>query len=168
VDYDGDENLQRTIQFGGETYTAGTRVVTDAEIEYLRVGWAWQFINIHDYFKLGTLIEAKVIWFKGSLEAINLVPPVKESEKFVFGLPTIGIALDLNPHKILNIFGEVSGLYAGSYGYVYDAEIGIKLIPIRILSILGGYRIMEFRAEYHDDYATLRIHGPFVGATVRF
>jgi hypothetical protein len=46
VAYEGDTNLQRTIEFDGTTYNAGTRVLTDLDIKYLRVGWAWQFINI--------------------------------------------------------------------------------------------------------------------------
>jgi hypothetical protein len=169
VGYEGDGNIQRTIQFNGETYNVGTRVVTDLDIKYVRIGWAWQFINIDNgLIKLGTLIEGKGFWVKAALEAPDLVSPIGEKEKFVFGLPTIGVALDINPHKMLNIFAEGSGLYAGSYGYMYDAEVGIKLIPIKILNIMGGYRILEFKARNDPDYAKARVYGPFVGVTVRF
>jgi hypothetical protein len=169
VDYDGDANIQRTILFDGTTYNVGTRVVTDLDIKYVRIGWAWQFINIDNGFlKLGTLIEGKGFWGKTTLEAPDLVPALREKEKFVFALPTIGAALDINPHKMLNIFAEGSGLTAGRYGYMYDAEVGMKLIPIRILSIIGGYRLLGFKAEHHDDFAKARVHGPFVGVTVRF
>lgn len=169
VGFEGDENIQRTIQFNGETYNVGTRVVTELDIKYLRIGWVWQFINIENgLIKFGTLIEGKGFWFKAALEAPDLVSPIGGKEKFVFGLPTIGAALDINPHEMLNIFAEGSGLYAGSYGYVYDAEAGIKLIPIKLLSIMGGYRILEFKAKNDPDYAKARVHGPFVGVTVRF
>jgi hypothetical protein len=47
-------------------------------------------------------------------------------------------------------------------------EAGIKLIPIKILSIMGGYRLLEFKAEDDRDFAKARVHGPFVGVTVRF
>ena len=167
VGYEGDENIGRTILFDGTTYNVGTRVVTDLDVKYYRIGWAWQFINIDNgFFKLGTLIDAKGFWTKTTLEAPDVA--LKEKERVVFVIPTIGAALDINPHKMLNIFAEFSGLPAGKYGYVYDAEAGIKLIPIRILSIIGGYRIMEFKAEYHEDFAKAKVHGPFVGATVRF
>jgi hypothetical protein len=169
VGYDGDTNLQRTIVFNGTTYNVGTRVVTDFDIRYVRLGWAWQFINIgNGTVKLGTLLEGMGFWGKVAIEAPDLAAPIKESAEYVFGLPTLGIALDINPHKILNIFAEGSGMTAGSYGYVYDAEVGIKLIPIKILSIMGGYRIMEFRVESDDDFVKTRVHGPFVGVTVRF
>jgi hypothetical protein len=113
-------------------------------------------------------LEGKGYWGKAAIEAPDLATPIKESEKFIFGLPTLGVALDIRHHRILNIFGEASGMTAGSYGYTYDAEAGIKLIPIKILSLVGGYRIMEFKAENDPDYAKVRVHGPFVGATVRF
>jgi len=167
--FEGDENLSRTIEFDGETYTAGTRVETDVKVRYLRLGWAWQFIDIgKGAVKLGTLLEGKGFWGKVSLEAPDLSPPVKELEKFLFGLPTVGIALDINPHKMVNIFGEASGVTAGRYGYVYDAEAGVKLIPVKFLSIIGGYRIFDIKAKHNHDYAKLRFHGPFAGATLRF
>ena len=169
ADFEGDENLNRTVEFEGQTYTAGTRVETDVKVKYLRLGWAWQFIDIGEgVVKLGTLVEGKGFWVKASLEAPDLGPPVKESEKFLFGLPTIGIALDVNPHKMVNIFAEASGLAAGNYGYVYDAEVGVKLIPVKFLSIIGGYRIFDIKARHSHDYARLMVHGPFAGATLRF
>jgi hypothetical protein len=169
VGYEGDENIQKTIEFGDSTYTVGTRVETDLDINYFNLSWAWQFIYIDNGFlKLGTLLEAKVFWVKGSLEAPDLTTPVKESDSFVFGLPTLGFAFDLNPHRMLNIYAQGSGMYAGNYGYMYDAEIGVKLIPIKILSIMGGYRMMQFRAEHDENYARAKLHGPFVGVTVRF
>lgn len=167
--FEGDENLGRTIEFGGQTYTVGTRVETDVKVRYLRLGWAWQFIDIgKGVVKLGTLLEGKGFWGKVSLEAPDLSTPVKESKKFLFGLPTLGIALDINPHKMVNIFGEASGLTAGNYGYVYDAEVGVKLIPVKFLSIIAGYRIFDIKARHSDDYAKLMFHGPFAGATLRF
>jgi hypothetical protein len=169
VNYEGDENINRTVEFAGQTYNVGTRVETDFDIKYLRLGWAWQFINIRQgLVKLGTLVEGKVFWIKGSLEAPDLSPPVEESKSFFFGLPTIGVALDINPHRILNIFAEGSGMHAGSYGYIYDAEAGVKLIPIKILTLLAGYRILGFEGKVEHNFARARVYGPFVGVTVRF
>jgi hypothetical protein len=167
--YEGDTNLTKAIDFNGETYNVGTLVESKLDIRYFRLGWAWQFINMgKGKLKLGTLVEGKVFWANGSLEAPNLSPPVKESGNLVFGLPTIGLALDINPHRILNIFVEGSGMYAGSYGYMYDVEAGVKLIPIKILSILAGYRILEFKGQIEHNFVRARVYGPFVGGTVRF
>ena len=169
VAYSGDKNIDRTIEFGGETYTVGTRVITDLDVKYLRLGWAWQFINIaKGKVKFGTLLEAKGILVDISLDAPNLPTPIKESEKFVGGLPTVGAALDINPHKVVNVFAEVSGIYAGKYGYFLDGEAGVKIIPIKNVSVVAGYRILDFKAEDDPDFAKLKISGPFLGATLRF
>jgi len=169
VAYSGDKNIERTIEFGGKTYTAGTRVITDLDAKYLRLGWAWQFINIAEgMVKLGTLLEAKGLLMETSLEAPNLTPPIKESARFRGVLPTIGAALDINPHKVVNVFAEISGLYAGKYGYFLDGEAGVKIILIKNLSVVGGYRILDFKGEDDPDFGKLEILGPFVGATLRF
>lgn len=169
IDYSGDKNVERTIEFGGETYTVGTRVITDLDVNYLRLGWVWQFINVAEgKVKFGTLLEVKGFWLDTSLEAPGLIPPVKESGKFAAGLPTIGVALDINPQKMVNIFAEISGLPAGKYGYFFDGEAGMKIIPIKNLSIIGGYRIFDIKAKDEPDHARLRISGPFIGATLRF
>jgi hypothetical protein len=169
VGFEGDENVDRTIEFRGQTYTIGSRVETDVKVKYLRLGWAWQFIDIGEgTVKLGTLLEVKGVWAKASLEAPDVILPVRESKTFLFGLPTLGVALDINPHKMVNIFGEISGLPAGNYGYMYDAEAGIKLIPVKFLSVIVGYRIFDVKAKDNSDFAKLRFYGPFAGATLRF
>jgi len=169
VAYSGDKNTERTIEFGGETYPVGTRVITDLDVIYLRLGWMWQFINIAEgKMKLGTLFEAKGLLLETSLEAPNLIPPIKESARFRGVFPTLGAALDINPHKAINVFAEVSGLYAGKYGYFIDGEAGVKIVPIKNLSVLGGYRILDFKAEDEPDFGKAKISGPFVGATLRF
>ncbi len=118
--------------------------------------------------KFGTLLEAKGFLVDIALDAPNLVPRIRESEEFVGALPTIGAVLDINPHRIVNVFAEVSGIYAGKYGYFLDGEVGVKVVPIKNLSVLAGYRILGLKAEDDPDFAKLRISGPFVGATLRF
>lgn len=167
--YSGDENIARTLEFGGETFTAGTRVITDVDIEYLRLGWTWQFVDIaNGTVKFGPLLEAKGFLLDMSLEAPNLIPPVEESEKFVGALPTVGAVLDINPHKVANVFAEVSGIYAGKYGHFFDGEAGVKIIPIKYLTVVGGWRLLDFKIEDAPDFAELRLSGPFVGATLRY
>jgi hypothetical protein len=169
VAYEGDENIQHTILFDGTTFTAGTRVVSDFEVEYIRLGWAWQFVDIGDgVVKFGSLLEAKGFLVDVSLEAPGMIPPIEESETFFAALPTIGAALDINPHRFVNVYGEVSGLYAGKYGHFFDGEVGIKIIPIRYLSIVGGWRLFDFRAEDDPDFVDLELSGFFVGGTLRF
>ncbi len=46
---------------------------------------------------------------KSRLRGPNLNPPVDERENVSVGLPTLGLAMDINPHRMVNIFGELSG-----------------------------------------------------------
>lgn len=39
----------------------------------------------------------------------------------------------------IDVFAEATGLSAGKYGYCYDAEAGVKFVPIKFVSIEGGF-----------------------------
>jgi len=167
ADFKGDETVTRSIQFSGQTFNVGTRVVSKFDIKYFRFSWIWQFLNfIGDKLKLGTIIEAKAINADVSLEAPDL--SVKESEKFWGGLPTVGLALDINPVNKVDLFAEFSGLGAGNLGYFFDAEAGIKFMPTKYFAIIGGYRTISIKAEDSHNFASMNMRGPFVGATLRF
>jgi len=172
VDYEGDQTLSRTIDFNGKSYTVGARVVSDFEIQYFRLGWIWQFLNIEDKLKLGPMVDLKGIMADLSLNAPTL--SINESEEFLGGLPTIGAALDFNVVEDLDIlgnvslFGEISGIPAGDLGHFFDAEAGIKIMPCKYFSITGGYRVIDFEVEDDPDFASLTITGPFVAASLSF
>jgi len=167
VEYEGDKTVTQTIDFSGQSYTVGTRVVSDFEMQYLRLGWIWEFINLfNDTFKLGTIVDIKAIIADLKLAAPSLA--ISESEDVVGGLPTIGLACEVNPIKKLNIFAELSGLTAGDYGYFFDAEAGVKYIPFKNFSVNGGYRMFKLKVEDNADFAEIEISGPFIGASLRF
>ncbi len=168
VDYSGAKDITKTVEFSGKSYTAGTRVNSGFDITYLRLGWIWQFINLGEKVKLGPIIEGKGIMADISLEAPDLSPAISESKELIGGLPTAGLALNISPIDKLDIFAEISGLPAGSYGYFFDAEAGIKFSPLDNLDILGGFRVIDIKVEYSDDLAKAQISGPFVGATLKF
>ncbi len=165
--YDGDNILSRTIEFNGEIIPVDTRVISSLDLSYLRVGWIWQFIDVDDgKFRLGTVLEGVGVWADAVLAAPELA--VSEREDFSIGLPAVGLALDINPHKAVNIFAYVTGMHAGDYGYYVDAEAGLRVVPVRNLSIIGGYRVLRVSAEDDPDFLDVQIAGPFAGATLRF
>lgn len=166
--FEGDKTLSRTVTFEGDTFTANQRVVTDLEIHYGRIGWLWQPLAIPGILRFGGLLEAKGFFVEAELETRAVSPRVKENAVFPLVLPTIGLALDVTPHRMFNLFAEASGLPAGDLGHVVDAEVGVRFIPIRFVTISAGYRIFDIRVGDKDDFAKLRISGPFVGASVRF
>ncbi len=169
VAYHGDTMVNRTIEFGGTTYTVGTRVLTDLDKQYMRVGWVWQFVGSADgVFRFGTILELKRLRIDAALQAPELTPPVRESDGFAGVLPALGIAIDVNPHRTVNLFIEGSGIDAGNRGSMVDAEAGVRVFPVANLGLLAAYRVLDLRLDDQPDYAKLRIAGPFVGVAVRW
>lgn len=168
LNFEGDKPLSRTVTFEGSTFTANSRVVTEMEIHYGRVGWLWQPLTIPGVLKFGGLLEAKGFFVDASLRSRGVTPEVKQSVLFPLVLPTLGLALDLTPHRMLHVFAEASGLPAGDLGHIVDAEAGLRFVPIHFFSLSAGYRIFDVRVGKSDDFAKLRLTGPFVGASLRF
>lgn len=166
VNYSGENTVTRTVEFAGKSYTAGTLVNSSLDIQYARFGWIWQFVNLFGKLKAGPMIELKAISADISLEAPTL--SFTESESFIGGLPTPGIAIDVNPLEAINLFAEISGLPAGDLGYFFDAEAGVKLTAISNFSLTAGYRIIDIKAESDPDFVKIKMTGPFVCGVLRF
>ena len=166
VNYSGNQNISQTITFKGQPYTLGTNVTSDFDLVYLRFGRIWNLFDWGEKTKIGAVIETKGILANVQLDAPAL--PLSESEEIIGGLPTLGVAIEINPIKKINLFAEISGLGAGGYGYFFDAEAGIKLIPFKNFSVIGGFRIIDLKLEYDDNLVEVKATGPFLGATLRF
>jgi hypothetical protein len=167
VQYSADEVVSRTIDFKGQSYTAGTRVESEFDIKYVRLGWLWYFLNLADQkLRLGSVLEAKGIMADVSLKAVTL--SLSDSRQLIGGLPTAGLALEVNPIEKLSVFGEVSGIAAGEFGYFFDAEAGLRFTPFKNLSINAGYRMIDLKAENDPDFAKVQLKGPFASVTLKF
>lgn len=167
MSYDGDTTLTRTIQYGGETYTLGTRVVSDLSFDYGRLGWVWEMIG-GDHVRIGTVLEAKAVRAEARLLAPDLASPVATHDKVSGVFPTVGIAFDVSPSRSVGVFGEVSGISAGKRGHFTDGEIGVRIAPWRGVAVLAGYRTLDFKVRDDPNYATFTDGGPFAGLALRF
>lgn len=169
LDYSGtNPSLSRTITFNGQQFNASTSVSSQLKINYVSVGWAWQFLHIANIVKFGPLLQAKGFFIDASMDDPDLA--INESKNVAFGLPTVGAALDVNPPVIpVSVFAEFSGMTLGKYGHLYDTEAGLKVSPpIPFLYLEGGYRIFELVGHYNANSVDVRIKGPFVGARLAF
>lgn len=169
ISYNVNTSIRRTIEFGGQTYSTDSRVTGDFNAHYLRLGWANQFVNVaRGRFRFGSLVEVKGVWGDFSLAAPDQDPPIRVSRKFGAVLPTIGFAMDFSPLLFLSFYAEASGLPAFIYGYMWEAEAGVKYIPFPNFTVSGGYRIFDLEARDDPDYARVKMSGPFVGLSLRF
>jgi len=169
VGYTGDASVDRTIEFAGETYTIGTRVLTDLDKRYARLGWIWQFARTRNgVLRFATVLEAKGLSVDARLQAPELADPVDESDSFDGVLPTVGVALDVVPHPAVDIFLDASGLDVGDRGSMVDAEAGVRFFPHPSLGLSASYRVLDLRLDDDPDFAKLRLEGPFLGLSLRF
>ena len=169
IAYAGDGTLARTIDFSGQTFALSTRVVSDLELEYGRVGLAWQFVHLADgKFRLGPLVEAKLFRGTASIAAPDLPIQVSETEEFEAAFPSAGLLLEIEPNSKLCIFAEGSALVGTDRAEVLDAEAGIRYLPTSNVSVFGGYRILSIDAEENNDLLNLEIEGVFAGVSLRF
>ncbi len=169
MDYAADHEMQRTVVFQGQTYTVGTRVLSSLRFDYWRLGWTWQFVGgPYSKVRFGTLLEAKYAKVDTSLGAPNLTPPVLETKKLSGALPSLGVVLDINPARSVNVSAEVSGVSLGDRGHAFDGEAVLKLILPSGIVLDAGYRYLDIEVKDDPDFAKLKNAGPFVGAGVRF
>lgn len=164
--FDGETTLGQSIQFSGTTFGANTRVDTELDLYYGRVGWTWQFPVVPGVFKIGPLVEVKGLVIDARVRSPGT--GLRESGLLPMAFPTVGAMLSLTPIGALDIFAEVSGMTFGDFGHIVDAEAGVRFIPVRFFTLSAGYRVFDVRIEHDDDFAKLKLTGPFIGASFRF
>ena len=164
--FDGATTLGQSIQFSGRTFGANTRVETDFDLYYGRIGWTWQFPVVPGVFRLGPLVDVKGLVIDTTIRSRGT--GLQESALLPMAFPTVGAMLSVMPIAALDIFAEVSGMTFGSLGRVVDAEAGVRFVPARFFTLSAGYRLFDVRVEHDDDFARLELTGPFVSASFRF
>ena len=167
-EFDGNRTLDQSIEFAGTTFAAGSRVESDIAVHYGRIGWAWQFLAVPGIFKIGPLLEVKGLVVDTSLRGRAAGDAVRESALVPMVFPTVGLMANVTPLDWLEIFAEVSGIPFGDLGHIVDADAGVRVTPLPLLSIFAGYRLLDARIDIDDDVAELTLSGPFLGASVRF
>lgn len=165
----GDKIISRTISFLGRDFEISSRVESELELEYARVGFAWQFFSSGDgKYRIGPLVEAKGFRGKATLSAPDLPVPARESEEFETAFASVGLILDLEPSERFHIFAEGSVLVDDSQGELTETEIGVRFFPAKYVSIVAGLRQLEIDAEDEDDLLKMDLDGVFGGISIHF
>ncbi len=165
--WEGDQQVEREIQFGNRTYAFGARVISDLRLDHVRVSWTWQFLEAAGgRFRIGPLVEGHGLWFDASLTAPQF--SIRASDARTAGFPAAGVAMDAAPHRWLGLFAESAGLSLGRYGYMYNGEAGARISSVRYIGFVAGYRLFRVDPKFDPDYARVKVSGPFVGASFGF
>ena len=169
IAYTGDNVASRTIEFAGETFTVSSRVVSNIDLDYVRAGFAWQFLSSDDRrFRAGPLLEIKGFQGDASLGAPDLGAPVAVGETFEVAYPAVGIAVDLEPSERLHFFGEASTLVGTDVGDQTDFEVGVRVPLWGALTAQAGYRSITIDVTDKDDAVKFDMDSVFIGLGLRF
>ena len=163
--WDADQVLTRTIQFNGQTYSAGTRVQSQLDMKLFKGGYELDLI-VDRFgflgFTLDVLVADNHIEMKAPAQGID------EKHDATVPIPMIGLVGRIIPVKWLNATAKVSGLPMGGYGYILDAEASIEINPVKYVGISAGYRYLSAKAQYDDNLAEYKLDGFFAALKVRF
>jgi len=163
--WDGDNILTETIEFDGQTYTAGTRVQSKLEMKMFKGGYEYDLIASR-YGFLGFTFDVLLADTFVQLKA----PALALDEKYdaTVPIPMIGLSGRVIPIKWVSVTGKISGLPMGGVGYILDAEASLDINPVKYVGISVGYRFLRMDLEYDDNKADFKLDGPFAALKVRF
>lgn len=162
VGYKGSTVLARTINFAGSTYAAGTLVNSKVDLKTFDIGYGYTF-GRDESIELRSLFDIRIMALDAAVNAPG-PPAINESQKITVPLPTVGVMFDAKLHEHVGLFGEVNAMTAGKYGYLVDAELGLKLKPWERFQIVGGWRLFDFegRDPNDNDFVRTMVAGPFI------
>ncbi len=163
--WDGDQVLTQTIQFNGATYSVGTQVQSQLDMKLFKAGYEFDFIT-GGYGFLGATFDVMVADVHIDLNAP--AQAIDEKHNAIVPIPMFGVSGRLNFIKWMGLTARVSGLPAGGYGYVVDAEGSLDINPVKFVGISGGYRYFRAQATYQDNKSDYKLDGPFVALKIRF
>jgi hypothetical protein len=157
----------------GENFEFASGAVSDLKLKQLRIGYAWQVINIRDRVKIGPLVEARLYHLNADITFVDPFATggaarITERDSFTIGLPSVGLDLNILPHRRIDIFATASGVPAREYGHLLDAELGVKYSILERLNLIAGYRYWGIHAKYEGDFARFSWRGPMIGAGFKF
>lgn len=91
-----------------------------------------------------------------------------ESVDFAAPIPMIGLKASAAIGSNFSAHAAISGLPLGSYGHIFDSELGIAYFPADNVDIQAGYRIIDLKVDHDDDYGQFKLDGPWAGVRVWF
>lgn len=169
VTFDGDRNVNRTITFGGQTFTAGERVVSRLETKMVDGEVQYDILApdlVAASFNLGVLLRVK--YFDGSVD-LSVAGDNTASEDFKLPIPMLGVAAGVGFFKnFVRVDANVAGMgYGGSH--LYEADAYASLIPFPFMRLQGGYRYMDLKVDDAPDIvASIKLKGPYAGLQIAF
>lgn len=156
-----------TLKFAGTTFDGNIK--SQSDFHYLKLNVDNPIINV-----AGTGIDWKYgltgMYWKGKVKGNEKSTGINMNKSKEYGapVPTLGLGAHVSILPSLKVYANISGLPLGGYGHFYDFEAGLRYNPIDVLGINVGFRRIDMTLKHDDDYANLRLNGPYAGLRFDF
>jgi hypothetical protein len=168
--YDESAILQRTVTFGGRTFTIGAPATADLRWDLYRIGYEWDFVA-RDRGFVGVIAELKHNKVSADLAAAGFGSEFYEATAPV---PTVGVIGRGYPHRAVSITAELTGFKLPDFvseefeAKLFDFDLYGTVSIGRHVGIQGGYRSVVAEYLVDDDAGDLKLKGLYFGGLVRF
>lgn len=154
------------LTFGGSRYRG--KVDSESELHYLKLNVTNPIIS-----KFGTGLDWSYgltgMYWKGSVDGKDVGGRHESrSEEYAVPVPTLGIGAHTELLPELKAYANISGIYLGHYGHLYDFEAGVRYNPTDNFAVTAGYRKIDLKVKHNDDFGKMTLNGPFAGLRLDF
>ena len=162
----GDAILQRTINFGGQTFTVTDQVLTELDLQNYRLTAGFRLLNTP---WLAVALQGGVAYYE--LEAtISSTLAGTVSESVQAPVPVVGVLAQAKLGMFI-FSGEVSGISFSIEGVALDyLEINVSagVILFKIVSLQVGWRQIAFDIEDSNLALDATLEGFYFGGAIHF
>lgn len=185
-EYRGDVVLTRTINFGGQQFSASTPVESKFRQYHAGVDLKINLIN-NEFIRLSPIVGVRLLGADWEVNAVNLGikgdtsdidSPLKYDDAAILPYPEVGAELRAGLRKWIEVDIKITGSYVayfGMEGNTLTAEAGVTGYPIPFVGVRLGLRLMTIDLESTDQDDSedsfdmdLEYFGPTLSVIVRF
>lgn len=160
MSFQGTGRKDVTFNYGGQQFDAGFPIESKLKLDHYDLALYYP-IPLLKTATLGTLnidlgLNARQIAFEGTISGIGKTG----SKSLTLYVPMIYAGIQIKPIPLIGIEAEVRGIAYGSNSYM-DYIGRLKVNPIPVLYVAGGYRAETVKIDVQDVKADIKFSGPF-------
>jgi outer membrane protein len=169
MEFEGVGRKNVSFTFGDQTFAANIDYFSRLQLDHYDIAlyYGVPFLETATAGVLNVEVGLNARVFDFSAEFEQSIAGVKESEDFTIPIPMVYIGAQVDPVDWLGLEAEVRGIaYNGNH--YYDLIGRVKVKPLELFFIAGGWRHQEVDIEEDDVFVNLEFSGPFVEAGIEF
>lgn len=168
LEFSGNGTISSDITFGGQTFTSGTNVTSNVELDVFDIGLAFHILDFDDgplRVQVGPELAVKIAEIDMSIRDTS--SGTRESVSGTIPMPTIGARGRVAFSDYLGVVGRVGYLEVRENSFL-DIDIQVEFSPVPLLGIFAGYRYIDVDVDESDVILQSTFAGPYAGVLARF